>query len=300
MKTLSLSQAGHKHAESNNNNDGGRKVYIWIVKGSNWAATVGGERKQTKVWMIKQTIHSRYLAGRQQSVSTTFKSFWHLKVSMCVLCMLTLKKTQVCDRWELISFWWMWISHVVVGWQNCSRRLGLFTRRPNESFNQPLLNRMWGGGKKKKKKKKNPKERNACTHSKNKSSLLSRDDLEANCGTLWCGSTAYINVLIPLTCQSILSLKECTEASFHIGHTPLILLRGLFLQITGCNLQLVKSEEMEKELSGHDTRSKTCDYTFHYFLRLLSHCVVNKMPQINVKYNVFQFLQQSKVNTEKQ
>ncbi len=54
-------------------------------------------------------------------------------------------------------------------------------------------------------------------------------------------------MLIPLTCQSVLGLKERTEASFHIGQTALILFRSLLLQIIGCNLQLLETEEIKKQ-----------------------------------------------------
>lgn len=67
------------------------------------------------------------------------------------------------------------------------------------------------------------------------------------------------NVLIPLTCQSVLGLKECTEASFHIGQTALILLSGLLLEITRRKLQLLETKETEKR-PRHHVKPASSDY----------------------------------------
>lgn len=71
--------------------------------------------------------------------------------------------------------------------------------------------------------------------------------LYINCGTLGVVPQHTKNLLILLTCQSVLGLKESTEASFHIGQTALILLGSLLLQVNGCKLQLLKTEEKVTE-----------------------------------------------------
>lgn len=49
------------------------------------------------------------------------------------------------------------------------------------------------------------------------------------------------------TWQSVLSLEEGAEASFHITQTPLVLLRGLFFQIISCSLQVFKTVTQTKK-----------------------------------------------------
>lgn len=123
---------------------------------------VGGECKQTKVWMRKQTIDLRYLAERQQSVCATWKSLWHVKSSwlsvwvcehVCVyVCkcvhLQALGRLQVglcltgeCwshfDEDELAVLWLAGVTVAESGGFSHSVQMSL--------FNQPLLNHMWGG-----------------------------------------------------------------------------------------------------------------------------------------------------------
>ncbi len=245
----------------------------------------GGESKQTKVWMKKQTIDSKYLAERQQSVSTTLKFWWHLKsawLSVCVcVCVCPLpccKETQgelyvTGESWshfdedELAMLWLAGLTVAESGGFSHSVQMSL--------FNQPLLNHMRG--------EKNPTDTNTCTLSKNQE-LFSEQRWRVMIWkfSCWCGSTAHKNVLIPLTCQGVLGLKERTEASFHIGKTTLILLGGLLLQITGCNLQLFKTEGTRAKWSCHYIGSATCDdfQWFYYLSCLITNCLVWKMSQI--------------------
>ena len=109
----------------------------------------GAESKQTKVWMMKWTIDSRYLAERQQSVSATLKSFWRLKVSECahVCVFITASQSQVClgvtgeswshfDEGELTVLWLAGVTLAQSGAFSHSVQMSL--------FNQPLRNHMWG------------------------------------------------------------------------------------------------------------------------------------------------------------
>lgn len=139
----------------------------------------------------------------------------------------------------------LWLASVIVAGCCFSHTIQI------SRYNQPLLNHICGGGG-----EKNPKTQITAHLWKKKSiSCLSRDILEVciltkNSLVQFCSTQR--NVLIPLTCQGILGLKERTEASFHVCQTPLILLGSLLLQITGCTLQLFKTEKTE--LSHHYIR----------------------------------------------
>lgn len=71
--------------------------------------------------------------GRLQSVLQTNNNLQYYNTTRVCVC--------VCDRWALISFWWRWISSVVVGWWAhwwCRRFFTAFKWTSFLVFNQPL------------------------------------------------------------------------------------------------------------------------------------------------------------------
>lgn len=131
----------------------------------------------------------------------------------------------------------LWLAHVIVAGCCFSRTIQI------SRYNQPFLNHMCVG-----EGKIIPERKLLHTFERKSTSCLSRDILE-DCiltkNSLVQFRSKQRKVLIPLTCQGILGLKERTEASFHVCQTPLILLGSLPLQITGCTLQLFKTEKTE-------------------------------------------------------